>query len=145
MGGSDAIDNLVELTIEEHAEAHRLLWEQHGKWQDYIAWQGLLRNIGNDEIISLKQSLGGREGGLKTKGVPKTPEHRKRLSEIHAGQPSPMEGKKHSDETRKKIGEAQKGRPKSWKGIHRTPEQKERYRLAALKRWSNRSATNITS
>lgn len=29
-GGSDHPDNLVELTVQEHAEAHRLLYEQYG-------------------------------------------------------------------------------------------------------------------
>lgn len=38
MGGSDEPSNIVELSIEEHAEAHRLLYEQYGKLQDKIAW-----------------------------------------------------------------------------------------------------------
>lgn len=33
MGGSDDASNLVELTVEEHAEAHRKLWETNGNWQ----------------------------------------------------------------------------------------------------------------
>jgi hypothetical protein len=41
MGGSDDPSNLVELTIEEHAEAHRMLYEQYGKVEDKIAWQSL--------------------------------------------------------------------------------------------------------
>lgn len=31
MGGSDDPANLTELSVEEHAEAHRLLYEQHGQ------------------------------------------------------------------------------------------------------------------
>ena len=50
MGGTDDPDNLVMLTVEEHAEAHRMLWEQHGKIQDYYAWKGLTAKIGKDEI-----------------------------------------------------------------------------------------------
>jgi len=38
MGGSDDPSNIVELTLEEHAEAHRVLFEQYGKLQDKIAW-----------------------------------------------------------------------------------------------------------
>ena len=41
MGGTDEPSNLVELTVEQHAETHRLLYEQHGHWQDYSAWMGL--------------------------------------------------------------------------------------------------------
>lgn len=42
-GGTDDPSNLVELTPAEHAEAHRLLYEQYGRWQDYVAWQGLAK------------------------------------------------------------------------------------------------------
>ena len=45
MGGSDDSSNLVLLTIEEHAEAHKKLWEQHGRWQDKIAWKTLSGQI----------------------------------------------------------------------------------------------------
>lgn len=40
-GGSDDPANIVELTVEEHAEAHRLLWEQYGKTGDFVAWKML--------------------------------------------------------------------------------------------------------
>ena len=51
MGGTDDPSNLVELTVEEHAEAHRILYEQQGRWQDRVAWQGLLGLIGHDDIM----------------------------------------------------------------------------------------------
>ena len=51
MGGTDDPDNLIELTIEEHAEAHRLLYEKYGHWQDKVAWQGLLGLIGHEDIM----------------------------------------------------------------------------------------------
>ncbi len=51
MGGTNDPSNLVELTVEEHAEAHRVLWEKHQQWEDYIAWQGLSGRIGKEEII----------------------------------------------------------------------------------------------
>jgi hypothetical protein len=37
------------LTIEEHAEAHRLLYEQYGRWQDRVAWHGLEKRISKQE------------------------------------------------------------------------------------------------
>lgn len=55
-GGSDDPANLVELTVEEHAEAHRILYEKHGRWEDYCAWQALSGRIDNEEIIRLIQS-----------------------------------------------------------------------------------------
>ncbi len=51
MGGSDDPSNLIELTVEEHAEAHRKLWEEHGRWQDKLAWQGLAGIIGHEEAV----------------------------------------------------------------------------------------------
>jgi hypothetical protein len=52
MGGTDDPSNLVELTVEEHAEAHRLLWEEHGNVYDYIAWKGLSGDKTTSEIRS---------------------------------------------------------------------------------------------
>lgn len=51
-GGSDDPSNIVELTVEEHAEAHRKLYEEHGRWQDRIAWQALAGMIDKEHIIS---------------------------------------------------------------------------------------------
>lgn len=45
MGGSDDASNLIELTIEEHAEAHKKLYDEYGKWEDKIAWQMLSGQI----------------------------------------------------------------------------------------------------
>lgn len=44
-GGSDDPSNLILLSVEEHAEAHKKLWEQYGRWQDKIAWQTLSGQI----------------------------------------------------------------------------------------------------
>jgi hypothetical protein len=48
-GGSDDPSNLVHLTVEEHAEEHRKLWEQYGRWQDKIAWKTLSGQISIQE------------------------------------------------------------------------------------------------
>ena len=56
MGGTDDPSNLIELSIEEHAEAHRKLFEERGCWQDYLAWQGLLGIIPREELVKRVQS-----------------------------------------------------------------------------------------
>ena len=61
MGGTDDPENLIELTIEEHAEAHRKLFEEHGCWQDYIAWQGLSKLIPKEELVRKMQSEAAKE------------------------------------------------------------------------------------
>jgi hypothetical protein len=76
MGGSDDPSNLVELSLEEHAEAHRILFEKYGLWQDEIAWKGLSGLIGKEEIIRKVLSEAAKErlekqgnpfSGIKTK------------------------------------------------------------------------------
>lgn len=49
MGGTDDPSNLIELTVEEHAAAHRKLWEEHGNEYDKIAWLSLTNQIDNAE------------------------------------------------------------------------------------------------
>lgn len=63
MGGTDNPENLLELTVEQHAEAHRILYEKYGRIQDKLAWQGLSGMISNQEIIYTLLSE-GRKGSL---------------------------------------------------------------------------------
>jgi hypothetical protein len=54
-GGSNDPDNIVFLTVEEHANAHKLLYETYNRWQDKIAWQMLSGQIGKEEAIYIAQ------------------------------------------------------------------------------------------
>ena len=57
MGGSDNPSNLIELTIEEHAQAHFNLWKQFGCMEDKIAWECLSgRKLSEEERILLSKS-----------------------------------------------------------------------------------------
>jgi hypothetical protein len=83
-GGTNDSSNIIELTPEEHANAHKELWEKHGKWQDYIAWQGLSKRMSKEEIIREKARLGniGRDPWHKGKKLgPRPEEVRKKISE----------------------------------------------------------------
>lgn len=55
MGGSDDSSNIIELTIEEHAEAHRLLYTKFGKIEDKIAWLGLSGNT--EELEKFRRQM----------------------------------------------------------------------------------------
>jgi hypothetical protein len=104
LGGTDDPSNLIELTVEEHAEAHRLLYEQHGNWQDYCAWQALSGRIGQEEILRMKQ-------GMANKGKKRTPEQIERIR----------------DAAKKRI-EKQKADPELWAEINRKrSESKKKY------------------
>ena len=69
-GGTGDPENIIELTAEEHAEAHKKLWEEHGRKEDWLAWQGLSGMIGKDEIIKeaikIGSSKAGKVGGRKS-------------------------------------------------------------------------------
>lgn len=71
MGGSDSPENIVELTIEEHAQEHKKLYEKYGKVEDYIAWKGLEKSVDLEDIISLRCSLGGKKGAQTLKKLKK--------------------------------------------------------------------------
>lgn len=73
MGGSDASENIVSLTIPEHALAHLKLWEEHGEYADFVAYQMLSGQITVSEARREAQCIGARKGGLNCKGTPKPP------------------------------------------------------------------------
>jgi len=127
-GGTDDPSNLIELTVEEHAEAHRLLWEQNGQWQDMVAWKALSGHIGKEEIIHEihKNVNKGRIHSLETKekmaaakrGRTISEEHKKALNDGRKNSKNSAEhnarlsavnkGKKHSVEHIKKSVETRK-------------------------------------
>ena len=108
-GGTDDPSNLIELTPEEHAEAHRKLYEEHGRIQDKVAWLGLAKLATNKEIIA------------ELLAQPKSEEHKRKISEAHKGMKKPwvcggkgLKGKSKSEEHKQKISEAHKGMKKPW-------------------------------
>ncbi|HIK66359.1 MAG TPA: HNH endonuclease [Flavobacteriales bacterium] len=141
-GGTDAPENIVRLTTEEHAEAHRKLYEEHGRWQDRLAWRALAGMIGKEEIIRekiMQTARGPRKKGYKM--PPRTEEHiRKwRVATI---------GKKHTPERRANMRIAQQRRVKREKelGIKQrksptpfTEEHKKKLSVAATLAWEKKN------
>lgn len=113
-GGTNSKTNIVHLTPEEHAEAHRILFETYGRWQDYIAWQGLSGRMTNEEINREKSSLAnkGRAPWHKGKKIgPRSDETKRKISETLKQRPPRPKGLKRrpmSEETKRKISEAHK-------------------------------------
>lgn len=107
-GGTDDPTNLIELSVEEHAEAHRVLYEQYGKVQDRRAWMGLAKIMSSKEIITEI---------LKS---PKTKEHKQNIAKSLKGRSAPwaigntnasvLAGRTRSDETKKKIAKSKTGK-----------------------------------
>jgi hypothetical protein len=96
MGGTDEPSNLIELTVEEHAEAHRLLWEKYGHKQDELAWKGLAGIIGKEELLHELFVMSGKK------------------SRPPVGHKANL-GRKWSDEYKSNMSKILTGRPITWK------------------------------
>lgn len=71
MGGTDDPENIVVCTIAEHAEHHRVLFEQHGNEWDRIAWLSLSGQINVSEARRLTQLKGASIGGTISASIRK--------------------------------------------------------------------------
>lgn len=92
MGGSDDKMNLIELTREEHAQAHLNLYEKHGKKEDLGAYYLLTGQT--DEAMKIACSLGGlKQGKVNTENG-----HIQTIQKIGAS----LGGKKSSEVCREK-------------------------------------------
>lgn len=60
MGGTDDPSNLVELTVAEHAQAHKELYEKYGKKEDLCAYYMLSGRNQDPEFVRARASLGGK-------------------------------------------------------------------------------------
>lgn len=142
MGGTDDPSNLIEVTVEEHAEIHRKLYEQNGLQADYMAWQMLKGQMGKDEAMFIARSIGGsktmteeqkvnyknaaieREKKMREDG--RLAERNKKISESMKGKKKSKEhlenwiasrkGRKHSPETIAKI-KAKRALQKNVRGV----------------------------
>jgi hypothetical protein len=61
IGGTDDPSNLIELSVEEHAEAHRVLYEQYGREEDRMAWLALSGQASKKEVCVLGYKLGRKK------------------------------------------------------------------------------------
>jgi len=115
MGGGNEKENLVNLTLSEHADVHLERWELYGNWQDWCAWKGLSRSIPFAEATKLAQSMANK---TKTE------------SQLEACNKNRMlalkswTGQKHKEETKKRMSKSNK---KYWGELKDRPWQKKTY------------------
>jgi len=105
--GVNAPDNLVELTVEQHAHAHALCFELTGNEFDRLASLRIAGAIGHEEAIRAAQIHSNKTRTISDahrknqstamKGRKHTPEHNQRIKEacakIHQGDDNPMSHK----------------------------------------------------
>lgn len=97
-GGTDDPSNLKPMTIAEHAEAHRLLWLEHGRKGDRLGWLALSGQIGKEEIQRERSIL----GGLAQRGHKQSPETTEKIRKK-------LTGKKRSQQSIENIRSSQLG------------------------------------
>ena len=66
-GGNNSAENLIRLTIEEHAEEHLKLYEVQGNALDLVAYKALTGQITKKDAIRAAISIGGKRGGKKNR------------------------------------------------------------------------------
>ena len=93
MGGTDDPSNLIELTVEEHAEAHRVLYEKYGRWEDELAWKGLSGMMSKQEIIKRQLSEAGRKGAEMT-NIKRGAKKWDRVNKYNSDYPEGVDGRK---------------------------------------------------
>ncbi|MDA8915473.1 HNH endonuclease [bacterium] len=150
MGGTDDKSNLQKLTIKQHADAHKKLYEQHGHWQDKVAYETLSgqhdrkesirevriasnKNRWNDPIWAAKTKKKMREAALK------------RIKKYGApiSKNFTFKGGKHSEEYKKKRSENKKEYWSNDENRQRISKQMKEIRKNIL--WNRHGRTLHTS
>lgn len=111
-GGTDDSANLVKLSIEDHAKAHKELYERYERWQDKVAWHFLSKQITFAEALKQAQREGNK-GPRSGRRLEATLENAKRGNMVWTGQ-------KHSEETKQQISKKNK---EYWGNLKERPWQ----------------------
>lgn len=90
-GGTDDPSNIVELTIEEHAQAHERLYEEHGDDRDRVAARMIRGQISDYDAF------------MEMVRRPKSDRHKKKISEALQGEKNPMYGKSTSQKQKEAV------------------------------------------
>ena len=69
MGGTDDSSNLIRISVEEHAEAHKILYEKYGHEEDKLAWLGLSGILSKQEHVKEMSKLAGNKSVKMKVGI----------------------------------------------------------------------------
>ena len=161
-GGSNDPDNLVYLTVEEHAEAHKKLYEEYDRWEDNVAFKSLSGLIGKDEMWegiykNRKTWLGRKHTEESKKKISETKKRAERLGltkahneEWRKNHSEKLMGHKSYETQRNAVSKAMKGKPKSEEAKrkmsdhanNRSEEHKRNLSKAQKLRWQKYRETN---
>ena len=100
-GGTDDPSNIIELSVADHAAAHRKLWEEHGERADFMAWKMLSGQMTKAEAIKAIQKMPKSPSWHQAMAKTWTPEKREAQRQAVA-----WNGKKRPIEVGKNISAA---------------------------------------
>ena len=143
MGGTDDPSNLVELTVRQHALAHKKLYKEHGKWEDKIAYEMLSGQINKYEAQQQVRRLANL-GNKNAQGMTHTKEYKKRLSlMMEERRKKYIMGnlKPHKQTTKEKISESLKGNTNKKGKTGYTLSEETRKKMSKAKSGKNNPAT----
>ena len=116
-GGSNLQENLVSLSITQHAMWHYAEWTRKKNDRDYLAWRCLSGQIDKEEVQVLKSKLGWVKmkevlkdqphPATKCKGKKQSPEHIRKRIEPLRGQTRDPEMVERMRQTKRKLTDQQ--------------------------------------
>ena len=118
----------VPVTPTQHAMFHYCNWLLWGDKRDWVAWKGLSKQIGAEEIFLETSSIGGKNNAGKTKSK----EHRKKISEAI----SSLNRTSLGEETKRKISSSMKGNTNSHS--QKSEESRKRHSEIMREAWKRR-------
>jgi hypothetical protein len=113
-GGTDNPENLIKVTVAEHAAFHYERWIMLNELYDYIAWKSLSKQITFAEATKLAHRKGSKKGGKSLQAYVHSDDKifkdftnriSKTLKEYYSCYGHHWVGKEHSEKTKDKIGE----------------------------------------
>jgi|TARA_B110000285_G_C14705140_1_gene415215 hypothetical protein len=116
-GGTDDSSNIVELTVKEHAQAHKELYDKHGHEYDQIAYRMLSGQIPVAEATRQAQSFANLKKNKTALQLQRSRENFVKASQSNIG-------RKHNAEWVKKQSESNK---KYWSKVKDRPWQKKTF------------------
>jgi hypothetical protein len=134
-GGSDSPENLVEVTVTQHAMFHFCNYQLWGNDEDKLAWRALSGQLSMDEIKIERMALGGKKGNQiiteKLKDPKNLEEHKEKCREAFHNNPRKEE----------MIQRAKDNQPKAVEAA-RTPEAIEKMKRTRKERGVQQGENN---
>lgn len=96
MGGTDDESNLIELTIEQHAQEHWNLFCMYSRWEDEVAYRSLSGQINNYEAQQ-EARRNAQYIRWSKKGA------REEQSKKYSGEGNPFYGRTHSEKVKEAV------------------------------------------